>query len=302
MTALPPWLLPVAGLALVLWLAGLTLAWQAMLRHERVVGRLRGPVPGAPSASGLTATALGLAVLRQRWLPASLQVEARRRFAALNRRAPHEVGLVIAAQGASAVLLPVLVVLVLAMTGTPVEIIATATPAAIFGGLCLPGAVLGHLHRRRCAAIDAAIPEFLDLLGLCLEAGLPPDAAMMRVAADIAGFHAALADELRGASDSIRLGGELPVALSVIADRYGNGGLHRLAAMLAQAMQYGTPLAVSLQALAEEIWQERMNKVEMRAAQLPVQLMVPMVVFILPPLFLLLVGPAVLLFINQVPG
>lgn len=160
-------------------------------------------------------------------------------------------------------------------------------------GAYVPVFVLRRLIKRRQNAIRRQLPDALDLLVICAEAGLSLDAALTRVARDLGPAAPQLADEL--GLTAIELG-FLPnrrQALQNLARRTDLPALRGVVNTLIQTERYGTPLAQALRVLAAEFREERLLKAEEKAARLPATLTVPMIVFILPTLFVVLIGPAV---------
>jgi tight adherence protein C len=168
------------------------------------------------------------------------------------------------------------------------------TGAAILLGAYLPTLLLRNAVERRRLKIQRALPDALDLFVICAEAGLSLDAAVTRVARELGAGAPELADEL--ALTAIELG-FLPdrrEALLNLVRRVGSADVRGLVNTLIQTEKYGTPLAQSLRVLAAEFRDTRMMKAEEKAARLPATLTVPMIAFILPPLFVVLLGPAIL--------
>jgi tight adherence protein C len=165
---------------------------------------------------------------------------------------------------------------------------------AILFGFFLPDIYVANAATKRQQALQKGLPDGLDLLVICAEAGLSLDAALERVANEIGGSSPELADEL--ALTSVELG-FLPdrrQALANLAKRADLASIRGVVNTLSQTEKYGTPLAQSLRVLSREFRDQRMMKAEEKAARLPATLTVPMIVFILPTLFIVLIGPAML--------
>ncbi len=151
-----------------------------------------------------------------------------------------------------------------------------------------------NIADRRVKEMTKALPDALDLLVICAEAGLSLDASMTRVGREIAGTSPVLAEEL--SLTAIELG-FLPnrhTALNNLINRTNMAKLRALVNSLVQTERYGTPLANSLRVLSAEFRDERMLRAEEKAAKLPAMMTVPMIVFILPALFIVLGGPAMI--------
>lgn len=177
-----------------------------------------------------------------------------------------------------------------------------AALAAVIVGAYLPEVVVGRKAERRRHAVRKALPDALDLMVICAEAGLSLDAALERVAREMAPSAPALADEF--ALTAVELGflPERAGALNNLMQRVDLAAVRGLVGTLAQTERYGTPLTQSLRTLAAEFRAERLLKAEEKAAKLPATLTVPLVLFILPALFIVLLGPAVISAIDGLGG
>jgi tight adherence protein C len=164
--------------------------------------------------------------------------------------------------------------------------------AMVFLGLKLPDIYVTNVKQKRVDALRKSLPDALDLLVVCAEAGLTLDSALNRVAKEIGGASPELADEL--ALTAIELGflPERRQALINLSERVDLPALRGVVTTLIQSEKYGTPLATSLRVLSAEFRNERLMKAEEKAARLPAILTVPLIVFIMPALFVVLMGPA----------
>jgi tight adherence protein C len=161
-------------------------------------------------------------------------------------------------------------------------------------GIMLPNMIVSQLRKRNQNILNRAMADTLDLLVVCAEAGLGLESAIDRVAADLRKATPQMAMEFAQLSQEMRMMPDRSQAMERFAERAEVEGLRRLASTLAQAMRYGTPLGQALRALAADQRQDRMTRLEEKAARLPALLVVPLIIFILPPLFLVLVGPSML--------
>nr|WP_217345788.1 type II secretion system F family protein [Noviherbaspirillum sp. L7-7A]MBV0880119.1 type II secretion system F family protein [Noviherbaspirillum sp. L7-7A] len=155
-----------------------------------------------------------------------------------------------------------------------------------------PGLLRRLRDRRRRRALAHAFPDLLDLLVVCLEAGLGIDAAIARVSADMALHAPELAAELEQVSLELRAGAGRQAALRAMAQRTGLHELQALAAVLAQAERFGTGVAAALRQHAAELRLRRRLLAEERAARLALKLLFPLIFCIFPSLLLVLLGPA----------
>jgi tight adherence protein C len=171
-------------------------------------------------------------------------------------------------------------------------LLAAAVGAVL--GLLAPDWAVGHLRARHAAAVERGLPDALDLMVICAEAGLGLETAIERVAIEMAGPNPAIAREFAALSAELRVLADRRQALLNFGARTGLESARRLGGTLAQTLHYGTPLAHALRVLAAELRQQRLTRYEERAARLPVLLTMPMILFILPCVFLVVGGPAVL--------
>jgi tight adherence protein C len=161
--------------------------------------------------------------------------------------------------------------------------------AAVFG----PRLYAANLAERRRQAIVEALPDAIDLLVICAEAGLGLDVALARTARELAPAAPALAGELALTATELGLLPNRADAFANLAARVAVPQVQALADMMVQTERFGTPLMQALRAMAVEYRAGRLLRAEARAARLPALMTVPMIAFILPPLFVVLIGPAV---------
>ncbi|HXP29675.1 MAG TPA: type II secretion system F family protein [Stellaceae bacterium] len=169
-----------------------------------------------------------------------------------------------------------------------------ATTFAAIIGAYMPILGLNRLIVRRQNQIRMQLPDALDLLVICAEAGLGLDAGLGRVVRELGGAAPQLADELGLTAVELGFFPDRRQALQNLAKRTDLPAIRGVVNTLIQTERYGTPLANSLRVLAAEFRDERMLKAEEKAARLPAILTVPMIVFILPTLFVVLMGPAII--------
>jgi len=155
-----------------------------------------------------------------------------------------------------------------------------------------PDLYLGNKVKKRSHAIRKGLPDALDLLVICAEAGLTVDAAFGRVARELGKAYPELGDEF--ALTSIELGflTDRRQAFENLANRIDLEAIRGVVATMIQTEKYGTPLASALRVLSAEFRNERMMRAEEKAARLPAIMTVPLILFILPVLFIVILGPA----------
>jgi tight adherence protein C len=170
--------------------------------------------------------------------------------------------------------------------------------AAAFVGVTLPNFVLEKIKNNRIKKLRNGFPDALDLLVVCVEAGLGLGAAIDRVARDLDVSHTELAGELTLVNVEMRAGVERPVALKNLADRSGLADIRGLVGLLVQTMRFGTSIADALRVYSEEFRDKRMQKAEEQAAKIGTKLIFPLVTCLFPSFFIVAIGPAVLRMIN----
>ena len=166
--------------------------------------------------------------------------------------------------------------------------------AGVVVGIMGPEFVLGMMRRRFVAALERGTPDALDLLVICSEAGMGLESALERVAKEMQPSNRAIASILSSLLDDLRVLPNQRDAFINLGTRSGVDGLRRVGAMLSQSLRYGTPLSGALRAVATELRQERSNKLEEKAVKLPAKLIFPMIFFIMPSLYIVLLGPSFL--------
>jgi tight adherence protein C len=171
--------------------------------------------------------------------------------------------------------------------------------ASVVAGTLAPKIFVHNKVQKRKAALQKGLPDALDLLVICVEAGQTLDAALDRIAREVARACPELSDELGLTSLELGLLPERRMALDHLNQRTDLASIRGVVNTLLQAERYGTPLAHSLRILSAEFRHERMMKAEAKAARLPAILTVPLIIFILPPLFVVLIGPAILRVLDQ---
>jgi tight adherence protein C len=189
---------------------------------------------------------------------------------------------------------PALAWLILVVSGQAETHLQVAMPVALVIGLLLPDFVAKQLRKRYLHELERALPDALDLMVICAEAGLALETTIERVATEIGVASSAMATEFSLCNSELRILADRRAALMNMADRTGIEQIRRLAVTLTQALKLGTPLVQALRSLSAEMRQDQLTRAEERAAKLPVLLTVPMIIFILPTLIIVTVGPAMI--------
>ncbi len=171
---------------------------------------------------------------------------------------------------------------------------AAAVMAAALAGSKLPDILLKNVQQKRLDSVRKGLPDALDMLVICAEAGLSSDAALKRVVAETTRKSSVLGEELNQTALELSFMPERRQALENLVERTPLPSVTAFANTMIQAEKYGTPLAKAFKVLSQEQRTERMLKAEEKAGRLPATMTVPMMLFILPALFIVLIGPAVL--------
>ncbi|MBR2120313.1 MAG: type II secretion system F family protein [Afipia sp.] len=173
-------------------------------------------------------------------------------------------------------------------------------PTAMKIGMCLGATWLGmqapmlflkNAITKRQLSIRRAFPDALDLLLICIESGMSIEAAFRRVSTEIGSQSIALAEEFSLTTAELSYLQDRKMAYENLAKRTGTEGVKSVCLALQQSERYGTPLGQTLRVMAQENRDMRMNEAEKKAAALPPKLTVPMIVFFLPVLFVVILGP-----------
>jgi tight adherence protein C len=180
------------------------------------------------------------------------------------------------------------------LTGVRQPLASFLVVAATVVGLLAPDIIARRLRANYLRELESGLSDALDLMVICGEAGLPLEAAIERTAREMQNSNRAVATELGLCASELRILSDRRAALINMAERTGLGPVRRVTMALAQSMQYGTPLTQVLRTLAAEMRADQLVRFEARAARLPVLLTLPMICCILPTLFLVVGGPAML--------
>ena len=163
---------------------------------------------------------------------------------------------------------------------------------AAFLGLQAPMLFLKNAISKRQLSIKRAFPDALDLLLICIESGMSVEVAFRKVSSEIVSQSVALSEEFALTTAELSYLQDRKVAYENLANRIGLDGVKSVCLALQQSERYGTPLGQSLRVMAQENRDMRMSEAEKKAAALPPKLTVPMILFFLPCLFIVILGPS----------
>ncbi|ACC74404.1 type II secretion system F family protein [Paraburkholderia phymatum] len=225
----------------------------------------------------------------------------RRRFANAGLRSDSAPALYFAAKTLLALVLPALalvsITLLAGADGDKLLLVAALAMAAL--GFYLPNVVLSRLVEARQRTIFEDLPDALDLMTVCVEAGLGLDAAMQRVAEEIGVKSRALKDELELVLLELRAGSARDKALRNLALRTGVEDIDTLTSMLIQADRFGTSVGDSLRVFIDALRTRRRLRAEEQAAKIALKLLFPLMFCIFPTLIVVLIGPAAMRVAHQ---
>ena len=300
-------LLLAAGFVFALIMMGSSI-WmlRTIRREERVAARVR-VIHGQPPVIRKSAepqairaaivngiAAVGQAILRSGMVSARTLSELENTLAASGLRGAQGVGVFIGGKILLMAGLPALIWVTLQHFGIS-GIMVTLLPAASgVIGLLAPDWLIGQQRKRYLARIETGLPDALDMLVICAQAGLGLGPAIIRVAAEMQNSYREIAAELEKTANELQVISDSRIAILNLGTRTGLDSLKRLSTTLAQTLQYGTPLSDALRVLSAEMRQEMLTRFEARAARLPVLLTMPTVIFIMPCVFLIAGGPAMI--------
>lgn len=180
--------------------------------------------------------------------------------------------------------------------GEPVSPLLGLGIALVAGliGSRLPDLLVTNAITRRQQEIQKKFPDALDLMVICVEAGLSLEAAFAKVGEELDADARAIAEEIGLTNAELAFLADRRQALENLAERTGTAPIKSLVTSLVQSERYGTPLGTALRVVSQESRDTRMARAEEKAASLPAKLTVPMVTFFLPVLFMVLIGPTII--------
>lgn len=176
----------------------------------------------------------------------------------------------------------------------PEDFVLATCVGAVLVGFMAPEVYIKNVAAKRREILNSILPEGLDLLTICVEAGLSIDAAFRRVSREMQGSMPELAVEFEMTAIELTYLPDRQQALENMAERTDSGAVTALVNALRQTEKYGTPLAASLRILSQEFRQTRASKAEEKGARMPALMTVPLMVFILPTLITVLIAPAIM--------
>ncbi len=261
--------------------------------------------PTGTSSRFVTLQKIGLALVESPLIGAKEQAKIVAQLGEAGIHGRDALRIFVAVKAALGLGFPILVWIVLGATGMApggfvYRVLAIVGPA--LAGWRLPDMIVGRIARRRRRKLAEGVPDALDLLVICVEAGLGLEQSLDRVSRDIAIANPVIATALGNAVAEMRVLPQMRDALDNLAKNTGLPAIKSVVTTLIQGIQYGTPLSQSLRILSAEMRARNLIALEERAARLPVLLMIPVILFILPSLFLIIGGPVAIQVIHVMGG
>lgn len=173
----------------------------------------------------------------------------------------------------------------------------TLIVAGIF--MFLPEMILGFIAKGRKEKVFLGLPDALDLMVVCVEAGLGLDQAMRKVAEELVSAHPVLSEEFNICNKQLQMGRKREAVLTDLGDRNGVDDLKTLASIMIQVDRFGTSIGTALRTQSDTMRTRRRQLAEEKAAKTAVKLIFPLVLFIFPGIFVVLVGPAAITMVNE---
>lgn len=180
---------------------------------------------------------------------------------------------------------------------TPAGMVTALGSAVV--GLMIPELIVSIIAKKRKEAIFLGLPDVLDMLVVCVEAGLGLDQAMRKVCDELEASHPVLAREFRTCNQRLQMGQTRSDVLAELGDRNGVDDLKTLASILIQCDRFGTSVSTALRTQSDMMRTRRRQIAEEKAAKTAVKLLFPLVLFIFPGIFVVLVGPAAIQMVNE---
>ncbi len=299
-------LLAGAGLFLMAMLTAAGMVLRDMRAQERLGSRVR-QIHGEERVSTIKierptlreaisrgVSNLGQTILSCGVVPAATRGQLEVMLRAAGIRGEQSVGVFFGAKMGTMVLMPIIVWLSIRNMGwTP--LVTTFLPIATgVVGLILPDFIVKQMRKRFMSRLEKGLPDALDMMVICAQAGLGLGPAIIRVADEMKASYRDLAIEFSLTANELQIMSDTRIALHNLGHRSGLEAFRRLAMTLIQTIQYGTPLTDALRTLSAEMRQEALTAFEESAARLPTMLTLPMIIFILPCVFLIAGGPAII--------
>ncbi len=301
-----PATLATIGLIVLVVIASVLLSIEAaeadLLHRLDVVVRRRAEIPERNSMLSMTAgvlRAIGEKVRGSALLSEADMLDLEATVAASGMHPGRFVSVFIGVKVVMLALLPVVAFIYMSVAGYDLLYRVLGAGFGFVLGLLGPNIALKMMRKPYEKALRGGLPDALDLMVVCAEAGLSLETSVDRVASEMRPTNKSLAGEFAVLSQELRLMPDRSQALERMGERTRIDSFQRLGGTLAQTLRFGTPLSQALRTLAAEMRTERLTRFEERAARLPALLVLPLILFIMPSLFITLIGPSIIRLMSQ---
>jgi tight adherence protein C len=264
------------------------------IHGEERVNDLRTERPALRDTLTGLVSRMGQAILSGGLVPAATRGQLDTMLRGAGVRGENAVGVFFGAKMGLLVVLPVVGWFSIHGFGFSTPVVLLVTFASGVFGLMLPDIAVKQMRKRFMARLEKGLPDALDMMVICAQAGLGMGPAIIRVADEMKISYRDLAIEFSLTANELQIMSDTRIALHNLGQRTGLEAFRRLAMTLIQTIQYGTPLTDALRTLSAEMRQEALTAFEESAARLPTMLTLPMIIFILPCVFLIAGGPAII--------
>jgi tight adherence protein C len=240
-----------------------------------------------------TISGLGQTILNCGLVPAATKGQLETMLRSAGVRGEQSVGVFFGAKMMAMIVMPIVVWLCIHNSMSPLLVTFLPIATGVFG-LILPDVIVKQMRKRFMARLEKGLPDALDMMVICAQAGLGLGPAIIRVAEEMRPSYRDLSIEFSLTANELQIMSDTRIALHNLGHRTGLEAFRRLAMTLIQTIQYGTPLTDALRTLSAEMRQEALTAFEESAARLPTMLTLPMIIFILPCVCLIAGGPAII--------
>jgi tight adherence protein C len=220
--------------------------------------------------------------------------EIRLRLLQAGYRSPRAVSIYYSIRVLSVIAAAVLIIVLAPAMGLTGNRLLIWIGAAAAAGWILPSGILSRKVRLRQKELQKALPDTLDMLVVCVEAGLGLNQAIVRVSDEVEHISNAMSEELQIVNLEIRAGTPREDALRHLGERTGLKDIQGLVAMLIQTDRFGTSIAQALRVHSDDLRVKRRQRAEEQAAKTTIKLVIPLAIFVFPAMFVVILGPAVL--------
>ena len=296
----------IGGLLLLGFVLSGCMLWGDLQRDARLDRRVRA-IHGLPPREGGVAdiatlrdnlvqamAGVGRTILRSGMISRKTLSDLEKTLSASGMNSGQGVGAFIGCKVVLVVAIPLIVWIVVRDSGLSAMVKTLLPLVAGIAAMLAPDMLISKHRARYLLRLEEGLPDALDMMVICAQAGLGLGPAVIKVAHELRISHKELAFEFAMMANELQILADSRIALSNIGARTDLESLKRLGSTLIQSAQYGTPLTDALRSLSTELRHELMVKLETKAARLPVMLTMPMIVFILPCVFLIAGGPAMI--------